>query len=50
MKSFAQNQVGATAIEYALIASLIGFLLIGALTSIGGSLSEGLMGLMDGFS
>jgi Flp pilus assembly pilin Flp len=50
MKRFLQNQNGATAIEYCLIASLIGFVLIGALTTIGGGLSDGLMGLMDGFS
>ncbi|MGE0595781.1 MAG: Flp family type IVb pilin [Hyphomonadaceae bacterium] len=40
MKRFLHDSDGATAIEYALIASLIGFVIIGALTSIGGSLTD----------
>lgn len=46
MNRFLRDRHGGTAIEYCLIASLIGFLLIGALTSIGGSLSTGLLGLV----
>ncbi|MDX2276785.1 MAG: Flp family type IVb pilin [Hyphomonadaceae bacterium] len=39
MKRFVQNQDGATAIEYCLIASLIGFVIIGALGMIGTDLT-----------
>ncbi len=40
MKSFIANESGATAIEYALIASLIAVAIIGALTTLGGKLSS----------
>ena len=39
MKSFVANESGATAIEYALIASLIAVALVTILTSLGGRLS-----------
>ena len=39
-KMFATNDVGATAIEYALIASLIAVFIIGALSVLGTSLSS----------
>lgn len=39
MKNFLQNQDGATAIEYGLIASLIAVVIVGALTALGGSIS-----------
>lgn len=40
LKSFVANESGATAIEYALIASLIAVFLIGALTALGTKLSS----------
>ena len=40
LKSFVANESGATAIEYALIASLISVFLIGALSALGTSLSS----------
>jgi pilus assembly protein Flp/PilA len=39
-KSFIANESGATAIEYALIASLIAVAIIGALTTLGGKISS----------
>jgi pilus assembly protein Flp/PilA len=39
LKKFIRSEDGATAIEYALIASLIAMLLIGALTTIGTTLN-----------
>jgi len=39
LKSFAGNESGATAIEYALIASLIAVALVAILTSLGSRLS-----------
>jgi pilus assembly protein Flp/PilA len=39
IRSFAANEEGATAIEYALIASLIAVAIIGALTVLGTQLS-----------
>jgi pilus assembly protein Flp/PilA len=39
MKRFAQNQSGATAIEYGLIVALIAVVIIGAVTSLGSNLS-----------
>jgi pilus assembly protein Flp/PilA len=39
-KSFVANESGATAIEYALIASLIAIALVTILTSLGGRLSS----------
>jgi pilus assembly protein Flp/PilA len=40
LKAFLSNQDGATAIEYALIASLIAVGIIGALTTLGTNLSS----------
>jgi pilus assembly protein Flp/PilA len=40
IKSFVANESGATAIEYALIASLIAVFLIGALSALGTKLSS----------
>jgi pilus assembly protein Flp/PilA len=40
LKSFVANESGATAIEYALIASLIAVFIIGALTALGTKLSS----------
>ena len=40
LKTFADDQSGATAIEYALIASLIAVAIVGALTSLGTKLSS----------
>jgi pilus assembly protein Flp/PilA len=40
IKSFVANESGATAIEYALIASLIAVFLIGALSALGTNLSS----------
>ncbi|MDQ8036055.1 MAG: Flp family type IVb pilin [Pedobacter sp.] len=38
--TFVREEEGATAIEYALIAALIGLAIVGALTSTGGSLTD----------
>jgi pilus assembly protein Flp/PilA len=40
LKAFLSNQDGATAIEYALIASLIAVAIIGALTTLGTNVSS----------
>jgi len=40
LKSFVANESGATAIEYALIASLIAVFIVGALTTLGTKLSS----------
>jgi len=39
IKSFIANESGATAIEYALIASLIAVVIIGAVQTVGGKVS-----------
>ena len=39
IRCFAENEDGATAIEYGLIAALVSVAAIGALTAMGGSLS-----------
>ena len=39
LKQFLSNEAGATAIEYALVASLISITIIAGATAIGGSLS-----------
>lgn len=39
MRQFLREERGSTAIEYALIASLIGIVLVAAVTAIGGSLN-----------
>ncbi len=44
--SFIKDESGATAIEYALLAGLIGVAIIGAVTALGGSIS----GLFTGLS
>lgn len=50
MKKFLCDQDGATSIEYALIASLIGILLVGALDSIGVSITGMLQALLPVFN
>ncbi|MEL6323880.1 MAG: Flp family type IVb pilin [Pseudomonadota bacterium] len=45
--SFAKDEHGATAIEYALIAALIAMALVTALTSVGTSLSENFQTIAD---
>ena len=40
LRAFAKDESGATAIEYGVIAALIALVLVGAVTSIGGSLSH----------
>jgi len=40
VRKLKQNRAGATAIEYGLIAALVSVAAIGALTSLGGSLSD----------
>jgi pilus assembly protein Flp/PilA len=40
VSKFVKNESGATAIEYALIASLIAVALVGILTALGGGLSS----------
>ena len=39
LKSFFRNEAGATAIEYALVATLISILIVGSVTSIGTKIS-----------
>jgi pilus assembly protein Flp/PilA len=39
LKTFAQDESGATAIEYGLIAALIAVVVIGAVTAVGNNLS-----------
>lgn len=50
MNRYFRDETGATALEYALIASLIGFVLIGAMMSIGGSVTAMLNGLVGVFT
>jgi pilus assembly protein Flp/PilA len=45
IKKFFQNEEGATAIEYGLIAALIAVACIAALTAVGGQLSETFSGI-----
>ncbi|HEX5500414.1 MAG TPA: Flp family type IVb pilin [Thermomicrobiales bacterium] len=40
VRKFVKNESGATAIEYGLIAALVSVAAIGALTSVGGSLTK----------
>jgi pilus assembly protein Flp/PilA len=40
LKRFLKNEDGATAIEYGLIAALIGVAIIGAVSAVGGSLQD----------
>lgn len=39
LKAFAQDESGATAIEYGLIVALIAVVIVGAVTTLGGNLS-----------
>jgi pilus assembly protein Flp/PilA len=39
LTSFAKNEAGATAIEYGLIAALIGVAIVAAVTAVGGQLN-----------
>ncbi len=50
MRCFLANRNGSTAIEYAMIASLIGVLLVGALGSIGGSVIGMFQSLLPAFN
>ena len=50
MKRFVTNRAGATSIEYAMIASLIGILLVGALDSIGVSVTGMFQALLPVFN
>lgn len=47
-KRFLSNERGATAIEYGLIAALIGVAIIGAVTTVGGSLQGTFGAVSDG--
>lgn len=49
MKSCLKDQSGATAIEYCLIAGLIGFVIIAAVTLLGADLQGTFQGLADTF-
>ncbi len=49
MKRFLHDRNGATAIEYCLIASLIGIMIVGAAGSIGGSLTGIFVAVGAGF-
>lgn len=44
---FAQDESGATAIEYGLIAALISVVIIGAVSLLGGSLNDVFTGIND---
>ncbi len=44
---FAQDESGATAIEYGLIAALIGVAIVGGATAVGGKLSAMLTGISN---
>lgn len=48
MRSFASDPSGATAIEYALIGTLIGMVIVGALTSIGTQLNTMIAAVVPG--
>jgi pilus assembly protein Flp/PilA len=39
LKAFAQDESGATAIEYGLIVALIAVIIVGAVTTLGGNIS-----------
>lgn len=40
LKAFAQDESGATAIEYGLIVALIAVIIVGAITTLGGNLKS----------
>tara|TARA_B110000444_G_C18225866_1_gene316498 strand:- start:98 stop:259 length:162 start_codon:yes stop_codon:yes gene_type:complete len=50
MMNFIQDEQGATAIEYGLIAALISVVLIGALTALGGSIADKFTEVADAVS
>lgn len=50
LKNFLNNEDGATAIEYGLIAALIGVAIIGAVGAVGGSLTDTFQGVSDELS
>jgi pilus assembly protein Flp/PilA len=50
LKVFARNESGATAIEYALLATIITVGIISALTMIGSTLAETFQSVKSGFS
>ena len=45
---FVKNESGATAIEYGLIATLIGVAIIAGATALGGALDDTFQGIADG--
>ncbi|HEX8899728.1 Flp family type IVb pilin [Vitreimonas sp.] len=47
LKKFLKNEDGATAIEYGLIAALIGVAIIAAVTALGGSLDSTFTGISE---
>ena len=47
LKRFLKNEDGATAIEYGLIAALIGVAIIGAVSAVGGSLQNTFMAVSN---
>lgn len=47
LKKFLKNEDGATAIEYGLIAALIGVAIIAAVTTLGGSLDSTFTGISE---
>lgn len=49
LKRFQKDASGATAIEYALIASLVSIAIVGGATAIGGSLSDLFTRVNNGF-
>jgi Flp pilus assembly pilin Flp len=49
MKRLFRNQNGATSIEYCMIASLIGLILVTAITSIGHSVNDDFTAVLAGF-
>ena len=50
IKNFADDESGATAIEYGLIAALIAVVIIGVLTTVGGNLTTKFQEVADGLS
>ena len=49
LRRFLTDKRGATSIEYAVIASLIGIVLVGALSSIGGTIEATFTAISAGF-
>ncbi len=50
LKKFFQNEDGATAIEYGLIAALIAVVIISAVTTLGDSIADTFTEISDGMS